>query len=202
MELDPGERLTPPISPGSACVHIGRRDEGLRLFQRAVELDPRHGSRGSRWAGRHLDLGRQAEALLVPRKSRRARGRVGDGPDRRSRGLSRRVPAPLRRSRASAARLPPRVLEAVERSDNMYRDTFRGVCLVRARPDRARAGRRDAAHAAFTQAVAHLRGRPRALGGGHLARPGARRALASGRRTGALDEALVLFRAARATAST
>jgi hypothetical protein len=61
-----------------------------------------------------------------------------------------------------------RGLEAVERSDNMYRDTFRGVTLCALGRTALEQRDTEAAHAAFTQAVAHLRGRPRALGGGHL----------------------------------
>jgi len=59
-------------------------------------------------------------------------------------------------------------LEAVEKSDHKYRDTFRAVCLCVL--GRAALDQEDlpAARAAFTQAIAHLRGRPRDLGGGHL----------------------------------
>ena len=76
----------------------------------------------------------------------------------------------------------------------MYRDTFRGVGLCAL--GRTAVEQRDvpAADAAFAQAVAHLRGRPRSLGGGHLLV----QALAGLSRSGSgavpFEEALALFR--------
>jgi len=76
----------------------------------------------------------------------------------------------------------------------MYRDTFRGVGLCAL--GRTALEQRDdaAAGAAFAQAIAHLRGRPRSLGGGHLLV----QALAGISRTGSgealFEEALALFR--------
>jgi hypothetical protein len=59
-------------------------------------------------------------------------------------------------------------LESADRSDSMYRDTFRGVCLCALGRTALEQNDRDAALVAFRQAVQHHRGRPRALGGGHL----------------------------------
>jgi len=59
-------------------------------------------------------------------------------------------------------------LEAVEKSDHMYRDSFRAICLCVLGRTALDEGDLPAAKAAFAQAVAHLRGRQRALGGGHL----------------------------------
>ena len=79
----------------------------------------------------------------------------------------------------------------------MYRDTFRGVGLCALGRTALEQGDAEAAHAAFTQAAAHLRGRPRALGGGHLlvqAMAGLSRA---GDGAAALDEAVALFASRR-----
>ena len=173
-------------------VNLGRREEGVRLFQKTVELEPRH---GYAWLGlgwTHLDLGRPAEALWCLEKAVTIEGDSGMGP---TAGVAAYLGELLRRrgdlEGARAACL--RGLDAVERSDNMYRDTFRGVALCAL--GRTALEQRDptAAHAAFTQAVAHLRGRPRALGGGHLLV----QALAGLSRCGdgpsALDEALGLY---------
>ena len=85
-------------------------------------------------------------------------------------------------------------LATVERSDFMYRDTFRGVGLCAL--GRAAVEQRDvpAAGAAFAQAVAHLRGRPRSLGGGHLLVQALAGLSRAGSGEAAFDEALALFR--------
>ena len=73
-----------------------------------------------------------------------------------------------RRGAAGLARTcATRALERVEAADHMYRDTHRAFCLGVL--GRCAVDDRDpvAATALFSQAVAHLRGRPRALGGGH-----------------------------------
>jgi tetratricopeptide (TPR) repeat protein len=84
-------------------------------------------------------------------------------------------------------------LEAVEKSDHMYRDTFRGICLTvlgRAALDE---GDVPAARAAFAQAIAHLRGRPRALGGGHLLAQALAGLTRAGDGAGPYEEASRLF---------
>ena len=59
-------------------------------------------------------------------------------------------------------------LASSEQSDHMYRDSFRGVCLVSLGRTALRQGDMAAARAAFQQAALLFRGRPRALGGGCL----------------------------------
>jgi hypothetical protein len=77
----------------------------------------------------------------------------------------------------------------------MYRDTHRGAALIVLGRCALDERDREAAAAAFGQAAAHLQGRPRALGGGHLlvqALAGWAMAIGSKER---LDEALHLARA-------
>jgi hypothetical protein len=79
----------------------------------------------------------------------------------------------------------------------MYRDTFRGVCLCALGRAALDLGDAATSRVAFRQAEAHLRGRPRTLGGGHLmvqALAGLARAEEGAARNAALDEALALWR--------
>jgi hypothetical protein len=59
-------------------------------------------------------------------------------------------------------------LEAVERTDHMYRDTLRAVCLNALGRVALDQGDEEAAVAAFRQCELHLGGRPRSLGAGWL----------------------------------
>ena len=191
MELDPTSVFAPYFA-AFCLVNLGRRDEGVRLFQRTVELEPRHGFAwlGLGWS--HLDLGRPAEALWCLETAVAIEGESGMGP---TAGVAGYLGECLRRSgeleRARAACL--RGLLAVERSDNMYRDTFRGVSLCALGRTALEQADADAARAAFTQAVAHLRGRPHALGGGHLLVQALAGLSRAGDGSGTLDEALTLF---------
>ncbi len=158
---------TPSTSADSVRAGWAEETKALRLFQRAVELDPRHAFGWLALGWTHLDLGHAPEARWCLEKAVAVEGETTSGP---TSGVAGYLGECLRRSgeldAARAACL--RGLEAVERSDNMYRDTFRGVCLCALGRTALEQGDTEAAHAAFTQAVAHLRGRPRALGGGHL----------------------------------
>jgi len=153
---------------GGFCAgRLGRIEEGLGLFQRAVELDPRHSFGWLALGWTHLELGHRREARWCLEKAVSLEGQTTSGP---TSGVAGYLGECLRRSgELDAARTAClRGLDEVERSDNMYRDTFRGVCLCALGRTALEQGDTEAAHAAFTQAVAHLRGRPRALGGGHL----------------------------------
>jgi serine/threonine-protein kinase len=166
MELDPGNVYAPYFC-GLCSSSLGRREDGLRLFQRAVELDPHHGFAWLAVGWTHADLGRLAEARWCLEKAVAIEGLSPFGP---TAGVAVFLGECLRRAGdlagARAACLSG--LAAVERSDNMYRDTFRGVGLCALGRTALSQGDTEAARAAFTQAIAHLRGRPRALGGGHL----------------------------------
>jgi tetratricopeptide (TPR) repeat protein len=191
MELDPSSAYAPYFA--AFCrFQTGEREDALRLFQKAVELDPRHGFAWLAVGWTHLEMGHLAEARWCLEKCLALEGEAQMGP---TAGVGGYLGECLRRSSdlggARAACLQG--LEAVERSDFMYRDTFRGVCLCVLGRTALAEGDTAAAQAAFTQAVAHLRGRPRALGGGQLlvqALAGLGRAE---KNEETLDEALDLF---------
>ena len=84
-------------------------------------------------------------------------------------------------------------LDDIERSDHMYRDTFRciGLCvLARTALDQGDAG---AAGAALHQVLAHLAGRERTLGGGFLAAQAMAGLARAGEGVRWLDDARRLF---------
>jgi tetratricopeptide (TPR) repeat protein len=152
MELDPGNPFGPYFA-GWCRLSTGRAEEAVPLFARAVEADSQHGwSWLARWS---LEQAVALEQKHVQSPTAGVAGYLGECLRRQG------EPAAARTSCLEG-------LEAVDKSDHKYRDTFRAVCLcVLAR---AALDQEDlpAARAAFTQAIGHLRGRPRALGGGHL----------------------------------
>jgi len=152
----------------TACIRASqsRFADALPAFQRAVELGPGF---GFAWLGlgcTHMELGSYDEA----------RWSLGRAIEMETTGLHSTAGAAgcvgecLRREgrleEARAACLTG--LEAVERSDHMYRDTFRSMCLNALGRAALDAGDREGAQAAFHQSVLHLGGRPRTLGGGGL----------------------------------
>ncbi len=191
MELDPASVYAPYFA---AFCHFqtGRKEEALRLFQRAVELDPRHGFAMLALGWTHLELGHLAEARWCLEKCVALEGEAQMGP---TAGVASYLGECLRRSGdlAGARAACLRGLEAVERSDFMYRDTFRGVGLCVLGRTALAEGDTAAAQAAFTQAVAHLRGRPRALGGGQLLVQALAGLARTENRQELLDQALDLF---------
>lgn len=195
MELDPSAVFAPYF--GACCAALpGRHAEGLALFQRALAIEPRHGWAwlGLGWA--HLELGSGPEARWCLEKAVEIERLVSPHP---TAGVSGYLGECRRRLNDldGARRSCLAGLEAVERSDSMYRDTFRGVCLCALGRTAISQGDEAAAHAAFLQAVTQLRGRPRGLGGGYLlvqALSGLARAEA---RTGPFEEALELYRSRR-----
>jgi len=145
----------------------GRVSEALAHYQRAVDLASRRPRSGRahawQWLGlgwSHLELGQLDEAVWCMRhaadmSSAWAGGYLGEC---------------LRRAgKLDEARDQfIRSLENVEGSDHVYRDTTRAVCLVSLGRTAIQQADQDGAVAAFRQAEQHLRGRARALGGGHL----------------------------------
>ena len=178
----------------SGCAQsIARRyEEALPHFQSCLTIDPTHGFSwlGLGWG--HLELGHADEALWCLRKTVELEGAEGRGPTAGAGGF---LAEGLRRTGdlEGARRSALQGLAVVERTDHMYRDTFRGVALVSLGRTALEQGDKEAANAAFHQAVLHFRGRPRALGGGYLLT----QALAGLARAGVgewcLDEALSLF---------
>jgi adenylate cyclase len=165
-ELDPGN---PYAFYFGGCVQqfSGRTAASLPLFQRALDVDPRHGWAwmGLGWA--HFDMGATAEALWCFEKAVELERLGGPHP---TAGASGYLGEGLRRlgRLEEARRRCLEGLEDVERSDSMYRDSFRGICLCVLGRTALEQGDTETARAAFTQAIVHLRGRPRGLGGGHL----------------------------------
>ena len=200
-ELTPSD---PFASYFPACaLSAGRRwAESIPLFQNALAADEQHGWSwlGLGWA--QLETGRPVEArwclekavALERLKARHPTAGIGGY---LGEFLRREGDLDGARSRCLEA------LDALERSDFMYRDSFRGVALCTL--GRTSLERNDAvaARAAFQQAAAHLKGRPHGLGEGHLLV----QALAGLARVGQLespsdaparlDEALALFRERR-----
>jgi tetratricopeptide (TPR) repeat protein len=85
-------------------------------------------------------------------------------------------------------------IEAIEKSDHVYRDTFRGVFLCSLGRTALQQEDTEAARAAFNQAVLHLRGRSRARAGGHPFVQGLCGLAQTDRDEGAFEEALDVFR--------
>jgi len=156
----------PPYFAGCIRVSQERHAEAIPLFQRAVQLAP---ASGFAWVGlgcAHMETGSFDEARwsldrAIAMETQGLHSTAGAA------GL---VGECLRREgkldEARAACLMG--LEAVERTDHMYRDTFRSICLNALGRTLRDAADRDGAHAAFHQSVLHLGGRPRTLGGGWL----------------------------------
>ena len=192
MELDPANVYAPYFG-GIWLAQAGHPDEAVPLFQRTVQRDPLHGFAWLALGWSHLELEHAAEAQWCLEKAVALEGQQGKGP---TSGAACYLGECLRRlgelDRARARCLEG--LATVERSDFMYRDTFRGVGLCAL--GRAAVEQRDvpAAGAAFAQAVAHLRGRPRSLGGGHLLVQALAGLSRAGSGEAAFDEALALFR--------
>ncbi|HTO88724.1 MAG TPA: protein kinase [Thermoanaerobaculia bacterium] len=166
MELDPSAVFAPYF--GACALGLpGRYAEALPFFQRALEIEPRH---GWAWLGlgwTHLELGSGSEARWCLEKAVGLERLQSPHP---TAGVSGYLGECLRRlgdPEGGRARCLEG-LEAVERSDNMYRDTFRAVCLCALGRCALEQNDQPAARTAFAQAEAHLRGRPRGLGGGYL----------------------------------
>jgi eukaryotic-like serine/threonine-protein kinase len=172
--------------------HRWRREEALKFLRHSIELEPQHNWTWLALALTHLDLENLREAEWGLHQALELEGRgLGNW-----QGMAGFLAECLRRRGAlEEARAHCLTgLDAVEKSDNAYRDTFRGTFLCTLGLVALQQQDVPAALAAFSQALLHLRGRPKARGAGHLVV----RALAgTARATGDLkpfDEALCLFR--------
>jgi len=146
----------------------GQNGEALRLAQRAVELEPRLSYPIWNLGCLHMQLGNHAEALWSFERMTVLNQASGDGAQWSGGGgchgeCLRRV-GRLDDARAHCLA----ALEEVEKSDHMYRDSNRVMCLVALGRIALQQGDTAAAQAAYRQAVAHVHGRPRTLGGGWL----------------------------------
>jgi len=192
LELDPGSVYAAYFA-GVALGMSGRRDEALPFFQRAVSADPSH---GWAWLGlgwTHVERGRLSEGRWCLEKARALEAGESTGPTAGVGGYlgeCLRLSGDLAAARASCLE----GLEAAERSDGMYRDTFRAVCLDTLGRIALDRDDTEAARAAFSQAVAQIRGRPRGLGCGQLLVQALAGLAAVGAGSAPFEEALVLFR--------
>jgi len=181
---------------GCALAFSGRPTEAIPHYRRAVEAEARHGWAwmGLGWA--LVETGSAAEGLWCFEKAVSLE-RLG-GPHATV-GASGYLGEGLRRAGdlENARRRCLEGLEAVERSDSMYRDSFRGICLCVLGRTALAQGDGAAARAAFGQAAAHLRGRPRGLGGGHLLVQALAGLARAGEGAGRFDEAEVLYEGRR-----
>jgi tetratricopeptide (TPR) repeat protein len=165
MALDPGSFIAAYMA-AIALVGVHRPAEALPFAQKAVELEPTAAFNLLELGWIHLELGNLAEAQWSFGKAAEAEGK---GPNTTA-GAAGYLGECLRRlGRLEEARRQCLAgLEVAEASDHMYRDIFRGFSLCTLGRVALDQGEHDAARAAFGQAASHIRGRPRAVGGGHI----------------------------------
>jgi tetratricopeptide (TPR) repeat protein len=172
--------------------HRRRRLEALRMQQRAIELNPRQGWAwlGAGWM--HLDLGNFRESRWCMEKALE----LEQTAQHSTAGVEGCLGELLRRAGelAEARQRCLAGIEAVEKSDHVYRDTLRGAFLCSLGRTALQQEDSEAASAAFNQSVLHLRGRSRARGGGHPFVQALCGLAQIKKEQGAFDEALDLFR--------
>ena len=165
-QLDP-ENGYPPYFAGCTLQFAGRSAEALPFFQRAVKREPPHGFAWVALGSAHQVLGNMNECLWCVERAIALESVPGAAPTAGASGfLGECLRLAERLDEARAASLAG--VEAAERSDHMYRDSFRAISLCSLGRTALDQGDQAAAHAAFTQVVAHIRGRERTLGGGFL----------------------------------
>lgn len=153
---------------GSVTAHLlGRADEALGLIRRAVELEPKAAYTWYGLGSLHLDLGNLSEALWAYDRARYVNALPDASPFPDVGGYM--AECHRRAGRPDEARaMCLDSLERIERSDHVYRDTFRVCTLIILGSTALDQSDAAAARAAFNQAIAHVRGRPRTLAGGWL----------------------------------
>jgi serine/threonine protein kinase/tetratricopeptide (TPR) repeat protein len=193
-ELDPDHVYAHYFS-GCAKALMGRHEEAVPHLQKSLSLDPNHAFSWLGLGAVHTDLGNHDEAIWCLRKTVELEGTEGRGPTAGAAGF---LAEALRRAGdlEEARRAALLGLASAEKTDHMYRDTFRGISLLSMGRTALDQGDTSAAHAAFQQALLHARGRPRALGGGFLVVQALAGLARSGDGEKALDEA-ISFHASR-----
>ncbi|MEP7028934.1 MAG: protein kinase [Candidatus Eisenbacteria bacterium] len=194
MELDPTNGHGPYFG-GCALLVLRRLDEAVALFQRTLELEPTFGFAWLALGWAHLESGRTDEAAWCFEQGRHLETHpVRTGP---TTGIAAYAGEARRRQGrlAEARALAMEGLAAVERTDHMYRDTFRAFAL--ATLGRTALDQRDpaSARAAFTQLCSHVEGREHTLGGGHYLVQGLAGRAAAGEGEASFERALALFEA-------
>ncbi len=191
MALDESHQMAPYLAACGLSAHC-RWEKALPLFQRAANLDPDH---CWTWLGLgwiHMEMGNLDTARWCFSQVVELEHKTVEFP---TVGASGYLGECLRRQGdfAGARQAFLTGLEYVERSDFVYRDTFRAFCLCGLGRLGLDGDDPAAALAAFRQALAHLQGRRQALGCGHLYTQ-ALAGLARAEKDGALlDEALTLL---------
>jgi TolB-like protein len=191
MELDPANPFAPYFR---ACTLAfdNRFAEAVPFFQRAIDVDRKH---VWSWLGlgmSHMEIGNAAEARW---SLEQAVGLEREHPSGPTVGVSGYLGEWLRRAGdlAGARARCLEGLDAIEKSDHMYRDTMRAMCLCVLGSTALEQDDLAAARTAFHQAASHLRGRPRALGGGHLLVQALAGLVRAGEDGSSLEEARTLF---------
>jgi serine/threonine-protein kinase len=163
--IDPATHY-PPYFEGCVLASRGEDAAALPRFQRAVQLGPGFGFGWIGLGNAHMELERYEEAEWSL-----ARGiELEHAGVHATAGAAAYLGECLRRQgRLEEARAQClEGLDAVERTDHMYRDTFRAIGLSTL--GRVALEQRDAeaARTAYHQCQLHLEGRPHTLGGGWL----------------------------------
>jgi tetratricopeptide (TPR) repeat protein len=176
-----------------ACMLLnkGEPEPALPLYQKAVGLFAAFGFAWVGLANTHLRLGRYDEAewsfdRAIELETKGFHSTSGAGA-----WLGECLRQQGRLDEARRACLD--ALDAIERSDHMYRDTFRGICLDVLGRVALEQDDPEGARTAYHQAVLHLGGRPRTLGGGHLLCQAFAGRAAADRDAAALREARALY---------
>ena len=152
---------------GTVEVFRQRYDAAIPHLQKAVTLDPMHGFAWLGLGGAHLGAGNFQEARWCVERAVALEGQPGAAATAGASvllGECLRIAGDLPAARDACLR----GIEAAERSDHMYRDSYRGVGLCVLARTALDQGDEPAARAALQQLLAHIAGRPRTLGGGHL----------------------------------
>jgi serine/threonine protein kinase/tetratricopeptide (TPR) repeat protein len=153
---------------GSVTAYLlGRTDDALAFSHRAVELEPKAAFTWYGLGSLHLELGNLSEALWSYEQAQRVNILPDASPFPDVGGFKAEC---LRRAGSldEARILCLGSLERIEQSDHMFRDTFRVFTLAVLGTVALEQSDLTAARAAFTQAIAQVKGRPCTLAGGWL----------------------------------
>jgi serine/threonine-protein kinase len=190
MHLDPSLHMAPYFA-GAILLDLQRPGEAVPLEQRAVETNETWPYSWLVLGIAHMRLDQLDEALYCFERAARLEG-SGElpivGAETAAAETVRRKGDPI-----AGRDLVLRGLERIEGADHMYRDTHRGMALIVLGRCALDAGDVEGSTAAFGQAVAHLQGRPRALGGGYLLVQALAGLAHANRRVTLLDDAIAAF---------
>jgi serine/threonine protein kinase/cytochrome c-type biogenesis protein CcmH/NrfG len=165
-ELDKSSFWGPYFGSVTAYL-LGRTDDALAFSHRAVELEPKAAFTWYGLGSLHLELGNHSEALWSYEQAQRVNILPDASPFPDVGGYAADC---LRRAGSldQARNLCLGSLERIEQSDHMFRDSFRVFTLTVLGTVALEQSDLAAARAAFTQAIAQVKGRPRTLAGGWL----------------------------------